>query len=558
MNTHSGRTDAHDHLDPFVSWGAEQVVSETVRNHAGADQDRARDQFDAIADMFLGEVGTDPGGSASGPADGSTGESDHDRRRDAPAGSARPEPSHQEAAPQGRAPAGRHISFLVLANLPVHAGIWANQYARLCASERGATVGVCRLSENSCQLTTFSPDRSGRTLRPAESDFEAALASSDHWIIRADRETLMELVEGEAPDGLTILTAADHPAILGAYATLKDLLGSFPSHSRGGMGVTLAVVSPAESEALRAGGSIARTALEHLNVSLDVVWCPDRIEPSPAPNTAYSGPLPCSAEELVGALRKSSAQPWARGEQGAGEPISVESDRFEPSQAGPSEPTGVAEPARLDEGVVSWAGESRVRESVPDEYAHSEAERTLRIDGSGIETGFKPNARPNTKRGGEPDEELDAETVAIEVPVEARSASATRSADQARAVTDRDPVRLAEFTPGLRGLAITCPYAPGVQFACDAEGSLHALAMSSDPEQTLADLQTCVTWASQHASLLAPHLPTRSPNPGQPTAHLFVREAKPVRRLLETPTRVHLLAPVETPAGPVWFHTELN
>jgi hypothetical protein len=112
----------------------------------------------------------------------------------------------------------------------------------------------------------------------------------------------------------------------------------------------------------------------------------------------------------------------------------------------------------------------------------------------------------------------------------------------------------ASDVPGLRALAVQCPYAPGVRFGLDASGGLHAAVLTDVPASeasAMASLHTVQTWAREHASLLALalHAPIANQTAGLAagsgygpcTLHLLTTTSTALRSLMHAPVRVHLV-----------------
>ncbi len=109
---------------------------------------------------------------------------------------------------------------------------------------------------------------------------------------------------------------------------------------------------------------------------------------------------------------------------------------------------------------------------------------------------------------------------------------------------------LVSFLPGLRGLALRCPHARDVQFAAGPDGLLHALAWDVEHAgPPVASLAAAGAWATLNAELVAAACPGVVPSAGVPvTQHVFTRDAKRVRGLLDTGVKIHLV--ITTPAHP--------
>lgn len=106
-----------------------------------------------------------------------------------------------------------------------------------------------------------------------------------------------------------------------------------------------------------------------------------------------------------------------------------------------------------------------------------------------------------------------------------------------KAVAPLTSFRLVNFVEGLRPLDVACPFAPEVQFATDARGRLHVLADGALAMQSLA---LAAAWGDAHRTLIA-QATGAAPDPDPITQHVFAHDARAVRWLLDTATRIHLL-----------------
>lgn len=105
---------------------------------------------------------------------------------------------------------------------------------------------------------------------------------------------------------------------------------------------------------------------------------------------------------------------------------------------------------------------------------------------------------------------------------------------------------LAPLLHGLRPLAIRNPYAPAVEFAADTHGALHLIAQQGDREdQALRDLLSTAAWSAMHETLLIAAEPGLSvTRDNGPSLHLVCEHAPPLRRMLDSGVRIHLLVTV--------------
>ncbi len=105
-----------------------------------------------------------------------------------------------------------------------------------------------------------------------------------------------------------------------------------------------------------------------------------------------------------------------------------------------------------------------------------------------------------------------------------------------------------------------CPRGRGDEaraVAVDADGSLHLLRENTD-ERGLASLTLVNSWARRHFRLLRLATPALSAQAVEPTMHLFTARPQAARPMLDSPIRMHLLAPVTVEGRSGWFCTELN
>lgn len=107
---------------------------------------------------------------------------------------------------------------------------------------------------------------------------------------------------------------------------------------------------------------------------------------------------------------------------------------------------------------------------------------------------------------------------------------------------------------GLEPLPVRCPDEPAVEFAWDADHSLHLLRDDADGRGLVA-LTAVAAWARKHAALIAMATgrDPRSPK-NEAALHLFTSNPRAARPLLDASVRVHLLARADAP----WFCADLN
>lgn len=150
--------------------------------------------------------------------------------------------------------------------------------------------------------------------------------------------------------------------------------------------------------------------------------------------------------------------------------------------------------------------------------------------------------------------------------VPGRDATPVSGSDRDEAIGVPTPSSLAVTVGGdMTTLSVRCPHAEGVEFAVDARGGLHLLALAAkDGEaaeaRAIAQLVTASAWSRAHLGLIAAAEPSvhLSRTAAKPMLHLITDQISQVRHLLDADIRVHLLAPVKSRAGVNWACADLN
>ncbi|RMH28175.1 MAG: hypothetical protein D6692_06430 [Planctomycetota bacterium] len=125
----------------------------------------------------------------------------------------------------------------------------------------------------------------------------------------------------------------------------------------------------------------------------------------------------------------------------------------------------------------------------------------------------------------------------------------------------REP--LPELIEGLSTIQARCPYAPGVELACDAEGDLHAVTTDDGPD-AVARLLAAGAWAMDNLPLLiraetSVRLPASDPMADcGVTLHLLARSPARHRAVLDTDIRLYALASVEVDGEEIMVATPIN
>ncbi len=526
------------------------------------------EEFDALTDLFLGEVGH--GVAASTPqAPESTagarpgrsqpvlrlaGAADDLELDDAPpsppVAAAKPPPGFGgDVAPiatQERPHVRKSVSdapsaiveCIVLGHLPVLAAAWAAQYVREIAAASGKPVAYLRLQRDSTSVELIGGD-GGTTALPSESSLQAALRvaaeQTDRWVVRADPGEEASLAANPLVRVVTVLTGVDEAAVVAAYSSVKAL-----SASLGTVGVDsaapiirVAAMGAAHDKAMPAAKRLADSIARFIGRDVDTAVCSARIASARPSEVLFSGRTELSPAEAMEALMDAASE-----SAGAPRPARV--------------PVAPRPALRIDEELIRI---EREPQAAPQEFeAVSLPVETVIAE--------RPPAPASLPRASLPDtSELDTREAADDL-------------DSERAEVTRDePTALALLLPGLRPVSVRCPYAEGIEFAVDRSGTVHLLSrlesgddagsVIAGEQRALSELLVAGAWADAHSHMLAAALGqsaglAASGMTPRAELHLFTDRPKASRRLLETSVNVHLLARVKVGGESGWFCTDLN
>lgn len=149
---------------------------------------------------------------------------------------------------------------------------------------------------------------------------------------------------------------------------------------------------------------------------------------------------------------------------------------------------------------------------------------------------------PVEDRAGEAQDEAFEPVIAVALP-ETSVAEALPSAAEALRLLAR-----------VRALALSCPDDAAAALGVGEDGAIHVACIDVSGDG-FARACAAASWARRHAGLIAAASSEIRVDPARPVqAHLFVRDAKSARRLLDTEVRVHALAR----APGAWCSVELN
>lgn len=497
----------------------------------------AESDYDALADLFLGDSPATPAVVVTPPRQPPSVQSDANAHADLgmPHG-----PCCSRVGPIGGAatakPVARRVDVLVLGSLPGLGGTWATQHARATAIQLGAPACFLRLSGGQLVIDLIWPDDARPVAFPACDDAAGALRlAAQHagaWLLRvqgADEgvldEWLAQPAAANSPDPMVdrvrLLTGADDPAIIAAYGRLKAWHAASPHGFARLARVT--IVEPDAARAATAESRLRKAAASFLETQLAPAERLGAMRPVRL-TTLYCGPFELGAREALALIRKVSAEVPQGAQTG-----SVAAGHIAASAH--TEPAGQAVPATISQGVAQAAPGSTLAGQASIEPGQNAA---VAKNGTTHPTSSS-NAAPKAATNGVHPE-----------PAPLRVATTTHASHAPRPVhtptTDQIIAMIARSAgiDTLRAAPTNCPWSPAIVLAVDQQGEAHAIAFAQDEAHVplaAVDLLTASRWCAEHASLLA--MAGITPRANDTTLHLITTVPAAARRLADTGLRVH-------------------
>jgi hypothetical protein len=519
------------------------------------------DAFDALTDLFLGEVAGGKRTSArptppakepepEGPRLRLAGLEDED---DEAAPAPIPDPATRTATAAPIAPPRRVLErvdadarpaaarspvleCLVLGNLPVMASAWASQYVREVALAAGRPVASLRVQGDFAGVEIVGAGAAdvpalpeGATLAEA---IDAAAAVTDRWVVRCDAGDEPAVAARALTRVVTLLTGTDEMARHACGRTLRGLAPAFAGWEEAPV-VRVAVMGAADDAARAAGEQIGAEAEAVLGTPVQRVTCTARISGSRPAVSLYSGPAEGGLAGVLDLVERALAP------EGVGRP----------RHAASASPAAWAEPA--DDLALTREPEAAPRVAAVAEEAEPdlpavEIEAVPVVVAAPVENmpaapavtvrpvpppapvapeRARPAASYDPVLGAIIGPGLDLDGVALPggSPVGTHAPAARAPAlmpwvgtEGDAAATEIKPAPAAEpgagagplalFVDDLAACAVRCPYAAAVEIALDRAGGVHLLARAGTEEAEEAALQALLvaqSWAESHAALLA-------------------------------------------------------
>jgi hypothetical protein len=414
------------------------------------------------------------------------------------------------------------VEALALGNLPVRASLWVRAYASLVAEREREPVGLVRVGRSAVDAERHTP--------PGEAE---ASGLPRRWIVRVEDMDQPTLLRASAPDRVTVLTGADDASVVACYGLLKSLAGEHTARFGvgGGPELCVAIAGASANDAFTAGRRLRAVVQKFLDRTLALCPTVERVGVTRVRRIAsFEGAE--GIDELIRTIRAThSIAASAQGHPAASE------DLVRSAKTGTSTDMGRVghRPTRAKDEDMDAFGDGYGAPHGPDAHGTSESDVVARV-------GPEPaRARRRSRRGPVERPDRPVRVDAGVGPSEAKS-----------------PPRLAELVSGLTALPFTCPTAPEIELARDAQGRLHVLTRFG--REGLDAAMTAAAWARLNAELIARcgcGVIESSARSGA-TVHVTGPDARDLRALGDADVRLHLVREVQTPGGSAWVCDPLN
>ena len=300
------------------------------------------DDFDALADLFLGEFERD---TPLRITPDETVEPDPTP----------PPPGAADAAPEATAvpEAGAAVAFeaVVLGHLPVRVGPWVAQYAAHVAEASGRPVALLRARSGQVSIELHGAELGDvATADDLDGALELAAARAVRWIVQCDDLDEPALVSAPGIDSVTVLSAGNEAAVVDAYRTIKALLApggplgatGADEDAEGAPPVRVGVMGADAARAADVARKLREASATFLANPIDLAACVTRMGPTGA-RPLFRGPSDLGVDDIVGRAQAAAAR--RESEPGDREPGAEPSPVFAP------EPVILESPEREPEPV---------------------------------------------------------------------------------------------------------------------------------------------------------------------------------------------------------------
>ncbi len=382
------------------------------------------------------------------------------------------------------------VEVVLLGHLPVRATLWVRQYACAVARETGETVALIRAASGSTAVDLISGSKPIETKEAVSiaHALEKAAHLADRVILRVDEAAEPELLERSEIDRVTILTGADETAVVASYRLIKTMTASWDWTDDNSPMLRMAVMGGTAEQSSDARAKLTRAVESFLDHPIEIVISAGRIDATGTMNL-FRDDVAHPASHILDALFDCDA-----------EEVAAE----------------VLSPIDM-----------------------------LREDIDALET-------------------LEALTKQVRSnPVERAVCQERKPMPSEREVCQAGVHTLSGLIAGLSALETRCPSAPGVELAVDEHGRIH---MVTDDSRigALSRLMNASAWVHDHLqlllrvedSLVMPSVDPRADS--EPTMHLLAEEPRALMAVYPTSVRVYALATVQVGDAVARVATAIN
>lgn len=409
------------------------------------------------------------------------------------------------------------VTVALCGHLPVMAGLWVTQYAEKIAAAHGPT-GLVRLEGGRCLLEILRPDAKTTDLaenrRPVdllEHVSQLAAGRIRRWIVCVDDRDAAASVRAGAEE-VVILTAADKPAVIEAYRLAKSAAARVADPDSLELGLVLVGMDDDKAENL--SERLAPVTARHLDRELPVRATVRRIDVVEGSiRQVFDEASRVPAEEVVEAILEAISVAAS---------VRSEEDEDPWSSVVPPASDGPRLRIATDDALEEIRQPIRLAPApVLEEPAVDEREIVM----SGLE----------------------------EAPGEVEESIPVMEASSVTSDPDVEGEGLSDLL-GLRAVDWHLPNAGGVEYACDADGRLHLLAMDGD----VTGLHVAAAWIGGQQRQFAAASGLDAESVGDPCLHVITEHPPRVADLHRTGLHLHLLTKVGPGAVLVPLNDESN
>lgn len=267
------------------------------------------DAYDALADMFLGELS---------PQDRAGAELIAHR----PLGGTVQRPV---SAPEAGERAS--VELLILGHLPIMASAWASHYVRNAATRLAGhgPVASLRFAEDAARIELINAPETATHAATLNAALRAA-SVAQHWIIRTEPGRERRLADHRRLSHITLLTGSNEAATVDAYRAIKKLAAEGGTQRLPTLRV--AVLGGSAAACRQAADRICDACHAFLEIEVEAVTCPGAIGCGPGGVELYHGPIHSDERLLLDRIAE-IRQPDDSAETPQQQPVAEQAEQIE-------------------------------------------------------------------------------------------------------------------------------------------------------------------------------------------------------------------------------------